>query len=292
MRLGAGVFCCGHVAEATFRILSDIHYGDRASIVTSLDQLGPLANGVETLVSNGDTTDNRPGPDPEELAAHAAALAGFIAGAPAEVRLLSGNHDPTLSEVHHLDLPGGVLVTHGDLLFEEIVPWSEVADQARELVEASRRAPGRTCRLEDLLAAHREAAARIPRHVDPTLHGSRTAVGLVRDALQFAPKALRILRAWRDAPRLGSGLLATHRPTARFLVIGHTHRAGVWRRADGRVVINTGSLCPPSGRLLVDLDSDELRVRRIDRRGGDFHPGKVVARFALTPAPDPAKPSP
>ncbi|MSU71295.1 MAG: hypothetical protein EXS43_02985 [Opitutus sp.] len=46
------------------RILSDIHFGDRASRVHRLAQLRPLLHGVAQLVLNGDTLDTRPGPAP------------------------------------------------------------------------------------------------------------------------------------------------------------------------------------------------------------------------------------
>jgi hypothetical protein len=49
-------------------------------------------------------------------------------------------------------------------------------------------------------------------------------------------------------------------------------------------VINTGSFSPPFGGLVADLTPTRLTVRRIEARGGAFHPGRTLAEFSLQPA--------
>jgi UDP-2,3-diacylglucosamine pyrophosphatase LpxH len=136
-----------------------------------------------------------------------------------------------------------------------------------------------------LLQVHRQVAAQIPQRHQAEPHGWKYLAGFVRDTLWPLNRAYRILRAWQAMPRLAQTLLKTHRPQARFLIMGHTHRPGIWRLPGGLTLINTGSYCPPLGRLLVELTGRDLLVRRICIRRGDFHPGKVIAQFALTSAP-------
>jgi predicted phosphodiesterase len=61
------------------------------------------------------------------------------------------------------------------------------------------------------------------------------------------------------------------------VLIGHTHYAGVWER-DGRIVVNTGSFLPFSGRSMVRLTTDRLEVRKIVTDGKEWQPGP--AQFA------------
>jgi len=49
------------VAEVT-RIISDLHYGDPASRVRSLDALQPLFSGADRMVFNGDSVETRRNP--------------------------------------------------------------------------------------------------------------------------------------------------------------------------------------------------------------------------------------
>ena len=51
--------------------------------------------------------------------------------------VLTGNHDPDVSPHHTLDLADGrVFVTHGDILFDSIVPWSRDAAEIGRLLSA------------------------------------------------------------------------------------------------------------------------------------------------------------
>jgi predicted phosphodiesterase len=90
-----------------------------------------------------------------------------------------------------------------------------------------------------------------------------------------------VLWAWRVAPERAAALAESHRPRARFVIIGHTHRPGIWRTRSGRVVINTGSFTRPLGPCLVELTPGRLRVRRIVARAGAFVPDHTMAEFAL-----------
>ena len=68
---------------------------------------------------------------------------------------------------------------------------------------------------------------------------------------------------------------------AQVFLFGHTHRPGMWRRADGRRVINTGSFCRPLGGLAVDIRGDRVLLRRIEAHGGEFRLGAAAGAFNL-----------
>jgi predicted phosphodiesterase len=272
------------VPGAVTRIFSDVHFGDRLSQVRSFAQLRPLCAGAGALVLNGDTVDSRPGPDPAHTARCLAAAREFAAGTGVPVTFVTGNHDPDFSPVHSLDLAGGrIFVVHGDVLFSNIVPWGRDAvrigrDLDAEL--AALPAEGRE-RLEDRLAAYRRVAAGIRQRHQSERRPVRYLLRLATDTLLPPGSAFGMLRAWGTLPRRAAELARRHRPGARFIVVGHTHRPGVWSDRSGVGVVNTGSFTRPFGAFAVDVEEARLTVRRIERRGGDFHPGRELARFSL-----------
>jgi predicted phosphodiesterase len=262
------------------RILSDLHYGDRASGVRDLTQIRPLLAGPTALIFNGDTIDTRPGPFPAHTAELSAHLAALLTTLDAPVTLLTGNHDPDLTAQHALDLVDGrVFVTHGDILFDDIVPWSKDAPEIRRLLAAALRPEHR--QLEARLALWRTVAAQIRQRHQSERHPVKYALRFAADTVWPPVRVFRILAAWRAAHPLAGRFAQHHRPGARFILTGHTHRPGVARTATGVISINTGSFCAPLGGTCVDLTPDRLIVRRIEPRAGAFHPGPTLAEFSL-----------
>lgn len=269
------------------RIFSDIHYGDRASGARRLPQLRPLLDGVSQLVLNGDTLETRVGPDPAYTAAIRAEVAAFFPREVPRVTYLTGNHDPDFSPLHTLDLAGGeVFLTHGDILHPELVPWSADAPVLRARIEAglAAMAPADRERLEARFALWRRVAMSVPQRHQSERHHLKYAWRFARDTVWPPMRIVRILRAWFAEPSIAAAFALQHRPGARFVLLGHTHRPGFWRRPDGRTIINTGSFCPPLGGTLVDLQDGQLTVRRVEARGGEFRPGRTLAQFPLAKA--------
>lgn len=269
------------------RIFSDVHYGDRASRVRQLAQLRPLLNGVSALVLNGDTLDTRPGPDNARTAELRAEVQDFFKREISAATFLTGNHDADISTQHALDLAGGrVFAVHGDVLFDDIVPWSRDVPLVQRLIAAELAPLTATERtsLAQRLAIWRRVAAQVPQRHQSERHTLKYALRFAADTIWPPLRVLRILRAWRDEPHYAAALLRQHRPDARFILTGHTHRPGFWRMPGGIVVINTGSFCPPLGGYAVDVAPTRLVVRRVLRRAGEFHPGPIVAEFALAAA--------
>lgn len=267
------------------RIVSDVHFADRGSRVRSLGQLSPLLDGATSFVFNGDTLDTRPGKHGQRTAQMRREVLEFFGAAGTPVTFLTGNHDPDLSAQHALEFAGGrVLVTHGDVLFDNIVPWSKDAPVIRQkIIAALAAAPDDgSCRLESRLSAYRSVAASMSQLHQSETDPLRYAIRLAGDTVWPPQRALKMLKAWREAPGRAAALAGRHRPKARFIAIGHTHRPGVWKTATGIVVVNTGSFCRPFGSMTAEITADRIRVRRVDFKGGAFHPGAEVASFSLS----------
>ncbi len=270
--------------EPLIRIFSDIHYGDRASKVRSLDQLDPLLDGPSTVVLNGDTFDTRQSPRPEHTAAQRAQVESYFSRAKPRIVMMTGNHDPDLTAIHSLDLADGqVFVTHGDILFENIVPWSTEAKHLLAEVTAGRAlmTAEENRALEPQLALFRRVCAGLPQRHQAEHSIWRYLVSYLNDTIWPPTRVFSILHAWHRAPKLAAELIRQHRPKAKFILLGHFHRAGVWAKADGRVAINTGAFCTPFNARVVELTPGKLTVRRVEPRAGQFHPGPIVAEFAL-----------
>ena len=114
-------------------IVSDTHLGRPHGSVGSADAMRPLWQGVDRLIINGDAAEVH---HPIHRAAAARQILRLVDLCDADgvtLTLLSGNHDPYLSETRHLSLAGGaVFVTHGDVLHPSIVPWSPAAPVIRQ----------------------------------------------------------------------------------------------------------------------------------------------------------------
>lgn len=272
------------MAGTLTRIFSDIHYGDRVSRVRSLKQMRPLLEGVGHLVLNGDTLDTRPGPAPELAAQHRAEVLAFFPSLAPRVTFLTGNHDADISAAHALDLlDGRFFVTHGDILHDDIVPWSQDAPLIRPQIAAALAAlpVSERGQLSTRLAVWRRVAAAIPQRHQSESRGWGYAVQFARDTVWPPSRVWRILRIWRGEPEWAAEFAQVHRPAAKFIALGHTHRPGAWRTRNGVVVINTGSFCRPLGGCLIDLTDTRVMVRRIVSRGGEFWPGETLAEFSL-----------
>jgi len=265
------------------RILSDLHLGNRASQVESPEMVAPLFKDMGTVILNGDTFDLRHARSPGSDTIPSDPFEALASEQGCDLMKIAGNHDPDCSQLYHLDLMDDrVLVTHGDVLYPEIAPWSRFASQFRLMIKNElqelQNPEGHT--LEHLLETNKKVAREIltqPHFYFPTNEG------FSRHLLRYLWPPLRIFRilgCWYRLPRSAVDLADNHRPKARFLVMGHTHYSGIWTRR-GRVVINTGSFLPWLGRLCVDLHPDRLRVRRIRRRNGQFTPGRVIRTWHL-----------
>lgn len=271
------------MSETVTRIISDVHYCDPGSWVHRAGALAPLLGGVDRLIVNGDALDTQ---IMDDAATRTAELQDFIAAHVPENSYITGNHDPDISTTHELLLAQDrVWVTHGDVYFDDIAPWSQLVPELRRRLSAL--GAGHSAveleKIETRFRLFRQACLKLPRELDPNGRGPWAKMLRVGHALFPPNRFLAMLKVWRDLPQVASALARTQRPGARVLVSGHTHHPGVWPCPGGVVVINTGSFCLGRGALLVDLKGERVIVRKIERRKREFRVGETVAAFALAP---------
>lgn len=262
------------------RILSDLHLYDGHTQVRDLKQLEPLLVGVKTLVINGDSCEMRFG----VAAPRVGQMQDFFRARVPEVIFITGNHDPDISDTHELLLADGrVWITHGDVCFEDLTPWSqlrpEIVQRMKALTAARTAEQGED--LTENLRIARAVARSLPEKIDPAKTGWRA--WLVRFWYTFFPprQVIAMLKSWRELPVRAAALAAKQRPTAQVVLTGHVHFPGVWHRAGQPTVINTGSFFSPLGGQLVDLIDEVVYVRRIQRRKGCFYPGRDMDAIHL-----------
>lgn len=277
------------MAVEVIRIFSDLHYGDHSSRVTRLASLRPLAEGADSVILNGDTLDTRAGPTPAFTAACRAEVGDFFRSWGPPVRFLTGNHDPDYSADHLIDLADGrVVITHGDVLYPDIVPWGRDAVVIRQIMSQAWRKRGQpkgSASLAERFEVLRQVAGDLPQRHQSERSRMRYIVRLASDTVWPPWRIPRIVQAWRSYPILAEEFLQLFRPHAQVMLNGHTHRPGLWRRRLGATLINTGSLCRPFGGLVVDLCGETLQIRAIAIRNGEFRLGRTYAELRLrTPA--------
>ena len=269
-------------------ILSDLHLGHRASRIDDASRLEPLLRPFRTAIFNGDTAELWYAADRPLGRKLTADLARFCHHVGCKAIFINGNHDPDISEVNHLDLHGGaLLVTHGDILFLGVAPWSK---DAKQYLSAHRRMlknlGGETLdSFEHQLFATKRASLELQMWENPANSGNGSLTGLRLLALQAWPptRPLKIVRAWWQTPSLAADLMKLFRPQARVALIGHTHYPGVWRRSD-RVIVNTGSFLNPMSALAGIIEGERLEIRSVNQRNANFALGKVKEVFKIPKA--------
>ena len=276
------------MSRGVTRIFSDLHYGDRASTLRDLSDLRPLLEGASHIVLNGDTTDTRPSREPAETAALHAQVKHFFATQAPSATWLTGNHDPDISHQHTVELSDRrVYATHGDILFENLVPWGRDAAELTRLIklELDRLPRGQRGELTERFAAMRRAAAQVPQRHQSEKNPFKYAVGFVADTVWPPLRILEVLKAWRETPTRAANFVRQYQLPARVFVMGHTHRRGVTRTAEGLIVINTGSFAPPCVSGVVDVSADHVSLRAVVRKGTEFRLADTIAEFALAHIP-------
>ena len=254
--------------------------GRRLGCARSAAALRPLWQGAHRLILNGDIAEIH---HPAYRAAAARELLRLQTICDRDavgLTVLSGNHDPYLTDRRHLMLAGGqVLVTHGDVLHPAVAPWSAAAPRmlaaqtrARAQLDADERDG-----LEGRLWASQRAAIAEWDDVDPRGHARTTVASLLAKPTAVA----KLAWYWMTIPGVAASFARQYTPDARFVVIGHTHRAGVWRRGE-RVVLNTGSYGFLGRPHAVVIEDGAISMWRVLDDGERYrYDTGPVARFVL-----------
>jgi predicted phosphodiesterase len=264
-------------------ILSDLHLGHRASRIKHPEQLAPILHGPGSVIFNGDTSEMRTSEDRLVGRKLAADLARICHQAGRKAFFVNGNHDPTVSTTNHLDLANdAILVTHGDILFLEVAPWSHDAGHYRKkhLQILDGLSPDGYADFEKRLLASKRTSIEMQMLEAPLTRGRLSVSRLLIRNCWPPWRPLMIIKAWSEVPELAADLARVFRPEARFVIVGHTHCPGTWQ-VESRVIINTGSFVPYFGACVAILESGRLEVRRINFRQGQFVIGKLLRDFAV-----------
>jgi predicted phosphodiesterase len=267
-------------------IISDLHLGHRASQIRDPEELTPILKEARSVIFNGDTVEMRTPVDRPVGRHMAAVIARLCHSIGCRATFINGNHDPAVSRIDHLDLMDSrILVTHGDILFLGVAPWSRQALAYRRihLRALANLGPDALMNFEKRLLAAKRTSIKLQLMERPVTKRSKGAELRVL-IQQFWPphRPFMILHAWLQTPTLAARLCDLFRPNARYIIVGHTHYPGFWKRGP-ITVINTGSYVLHFGALAVLLDGESIEIRKVIKRKEGFALGKRLARFQETP---------
>jgi predicted phosphodiesterase len=263
-------------------IVSDLHLGRRRHAAKSAESLRSLWDGADRLIVNGDVAEVHHPQHWSDAARETLHLFDLCETDGVELTLISGNHDPFITDRRHLLLGDGeIFITHGDVMHPAVAPWSPAAGRIRRVHDRALNSlePGAREELESRLMVSQHACyaewSNLSRLEEEAAQSSLRGM-LVR------PWALaKVLIYWSQFPGLAAQFLSRHAPRARFAILGHTHHAGTWE-VDGRWIINTGSFGFPGRPRGVIIEDHMLSVVPIEHRRRRYEFARsAIRRFDL-----------
>ncbi len=266
------------------RVLSDLHWGHKASLIKASESLEGLVREADKVIFNGDTLEQKFEDSPSRLKKPLPSLAQFrdlLEKWDIEPIFLTGNHDPCISNAHYCELNSGeILVTHGDAIFRSVAPWSSNKKILENAVKRGLARSTATQSFYSYLQMFKDASLEehaLVQDYDPTVWGKIQI--FLRQA--WPPtRALTILKCWQEAPEKAVEFVNKFGKTPQFLIIGHTHKPNI-TKLGSTTVINTGSFLPWPGATALDIDSDGLTARKIIKRKGRFSTDDIISRFEV-----------
>ncbi len=176
------------------------------------------------------------------------------------------------------------MALHGHVIFNDVSPWNYNAPQIKKIRQEFLKSIPQQSRntLDASTQSARAATLEIQRQRIEALCNNPVKLYVFlkmhrfRTLLRFGA----IFRSWKNTPKLGEKFLELYAPQAKFLIMGHTHRSGVWKIGQ-RVIINTGSIKNHRSCLLVRLENDILKVFRIRRHKKQLILGPLIEKFAI-----------
>jgi len=255
-------------------------------LIKDLESLEGLLAEPDEIIFNGDSLEQKFEDSPSHLKSPLPSideLRESVSRWNTHPHFITGNHDPRISLHHYCELNDGeLLITHGDGIFKDIVPWSQ---NARLLEEVAKRGLSRLRSegdvtfhgfLQTIKDACVEEHSRL-KDYDPTVWGKLQI--FLRQA--WPPtRVLKILEHWKATPQMAVDMAERYGRKPKFLIIGHTHKPEI-RAIQQTTVINTGSFFPWPGATTVDLQPNGLSVRKVVRRKGQFSIGDTLQHFDI-----------
>ena len=247
-------------------VLSDLHLG-RGGMILDASELQPLVEEASTLIINGDTAELHVTCYRQRALEELDRLRQMCLRSDTRLLLLAGNHDPTLVHERYLiHEEQGIFITHGDVICESVAPWSEAARRMRQRHREVRGSMSDSEResFDAAFTACREAAI-AEWNPDGDAGMPSTALGVL-----LKPKTLwHVVNFWRMQARLMNAFAERFVPSARLVLIGHSHRPQI-RRFANRVVVNTGCYGFPGHPIAGVFDSEGFHARRIIRTANQW----------------------
>ncbi|MDP7008775.1 MAG: metallophosphoesterase family protein [Phycisphaerales bacterium] len=244
-------------------VLSDLHLCKRLSTIDDVDQLRPLWQGVDTLILNGDTEESYSKKYAKDSQAKTKELLALASSDGVDVVFLNGNHDPMISDNHAIKIHNdSILIMHGHAVFPEVAPWTWYAKK--------------------IIAHRKQVLAELGNSYEAQLHSTQ----IVSDrsaksrAIKNRPSLLgipyrtvwciiKILHTWHRFSRITDAWVSQYSPKSKFVVVGHTHHAGIWETKN-RVIINTGCFGFPSHPRGILIEQNTLQVYRIKKQQNEY----------------------
>jgi len=254
-------------------VLSDTHLAGPGRGAHSAAALRPLWRGADEVVFNGDVAEVA---DERLRGAAARQVVELLRMAEEDgvrVTLISGNHDPLITDRRYLRLAEReVFLTHGDILHPAISPWTDHGKHMARLHADAVMSldPAKARDMDVRLAACKHASAvqwdAFVTRPHPRGVLARWIPRPVRQKTALARKLIKAAYYWQTIPRRAMGFARRFAPECRFFVFGHIHRAGIWiDRGAGpggrdRFIINTGAYQSPRNPRAVVIEGGRLEV--------------------------------
>jgi predicted phosphodiesterase len=264
---------------------SDLHLRSLDDWECELEGLRGLWSNAKTVLFNGDTLSWEISRCPELREKLRNDITDFFHHNALKTIFVAGNSDQELSEQNYCFMcEKKILALHGHVIFDDVSPWNYHAPRIEKLRQEFLESIPQQSRdtLDASAQSARAATLKIQRWCLETLgkNSAKFYVFLKIHKLRTLLRLRTILRSWRNTPIFGVKFLERYAPQTKFLIMGHTHRSGVWK-LNGRVIINTGSIKNHRQCLLVRLENNNLKVFRIRRDKKQLIPSSLVEEFAI-----------
>lgn len=267
--------------EPPVLVLSDLHLGHPASNLKDPLALAPLLGPARTAIFNGDSCELLSRRRREESTRLLTRLMEMCESRGVKPVFITGNHDPRISSLHHLDLFGAkVFLTHGDILHPMVAPWSKEGPpmgEERHRLLAGRPEPER---LDNSLLLTKRVTLVAAIYHAPVRHSLAARAEMFGRFIIRPSRILQTLEYWASVAHRSHAIKTRHRPRAKLMLIGHTHRAGVWMSED-YTLVNTGAFQPLARPLAIHLDERRAIVHQVRSRAGQFVLGKELHHIDL-----------
>lgn len=267
------------------RVLSDLHLGHPGCRIDDVAQLAPLIDGAATVIFNGDTSEERSERFIEKgrlMFGQVKALCSQLGATPV---FTTGNHDPHSPPQHAIDLcDGKIFITHGDVIFPSVSPWSKFHASA---LEAMRRIHAEHTAeelqdLETLLHINKRISAEMEVRQPKAAPGLWGKARTLLNEIWPPTRPARILQTWATAHQTAFTFFKKHRTGAEIIIIGHTHRP-YQRSTDGQTILNTGAYLAMSKATLVEIDKLQVTTSQVVKnRDNTFQKGNTLDERSLT----------